>query len=166
MPFLFAFWPVDTHGCPHPDAATPWGERGPLVALDAYPREAVGPWLTVVDEATEAVLFAGDVSHALRSFAADVADDTDETLDPGEPPLDRALAACHALVAREADEAGRDAVDLWREPDPNTWRQEPLPEHVRRAIAAGAEQAGREAAGRALRDHLSALVLPAACLAA
>lgn len=166
MPFLFAFWPVDAHGRPHPDAAHPWGERCPLVALDAYPREAVGPWLTVVDEATEAVLFAGDASHALRSFAADVADDTDGTPDPNASPLDYALAAGHALAAREADEAGRDAVDLWREPDPDTWRQGPLPEHVRRAIAAGAEQAGREAAGHALRDHLAALVLPAARLAA
>lgn len=166
MPFLFAFWPLDAHGRPHLDAANPWGEPCPFDALDAYPRASVGPWLTVVDEATEAVRFAGDASRALRSFAADVASDTGRTPDPAARPLDQALTACRALADEAADEAGRDAVDHWREPDPDTWRQGPLPEHVRRAITASAEQTGREAAGRALRDHLAAFVLPTARLAA
>lgn len=166
MPVLFAFWPLDAHGRPHPDAAAPWGERCPFDALDAYPRASVGPWLTVVDDATEVVRFAGDASRALRLFAADVASDSGRPADPAACPLDQALDACRSLADEATDEAGREAVAGWREPDPDTWRQGAIPPDVRRAIRHHAEAVGREAAGQALRDHLTACVLTTARLAA
>ena len=161
MPTLFAFWTVDEHGRPtDPDAADPWGDRSPFDALE-YDRETVGPFLTVTDEATGAVHVAGDASAALRSFAAEVAEQTGCPPRPATPPVDAALAACRALASESADEHAREAVSEWCAPDPDTSRNpRRMPEHVRRDIRDGAERAGREAAADALRDHLLARVLP------
>ena len=162
MPTLFAFWTVDAHGHPtDPDAADPWGDRSPFDALE-YDRETVGPFLTVTDEATGAVHFAGDVSAALRAFAAEVAEQTGCPPRPATPPVDAALEACRRIADRATDEHAREAVCDWATPDPDTWRHpRRMPEHVRRTVRDGAERAGRQAAADALRDHLLARVLPA-----
>ena len=160
MPTLFAFWTVDRHGQPtDPDAADPWGDRSPFDALE-YERETVGPFLTVTDKATGAVHVAGDASAALRSFAAEVAEQTGCPPRPATPPVDAALAACRVLASEAADEHAREAVSEWCAPDPDTWRHpRRMPEHVRRTVRDDAERAGREAAADALRDHLLARVL-------
>ena len=162
MPLLFAFWAVDPHGRPlDPDAHDPWGEPSPLDALDVRDPETVGPWLTVIDEDTEAALFAGDASDALRTFAATVADETGWTPDPDDPPHAAALDACRVLADETADMWGREAVYDWATPDPDTWRHpRRMPEHTRRAIRHRAEAEGRQDAADALLAHLSAQVLP------
>ena len=166
---LFAFWTVDRHGRPtHPDAADPWGDRSPFDALEnrqvgaANDRETVGPWLTVADEATGAVHFAGDVSGALRSFAAEVYERAGFTPKPDADPVDAALEACNVLASEAADEWGREAVYDWCEPNPDTSRSpRRMPEQTRRNIHEGAQKVGREVAADALRDHLLARALPA-----
>ena len=162
MPYLFAFWAVDRHGRPtDPDAHDPWGERSPLDSLDVRDPETVGPFLTVIDEATEAVVFAGDASAALRTFAAEVADETGWTPDPDDPPHAAALDACRVLADDAGDEWAREAVYEWAEPNPDTSRNpRRMPEHVRQGVRHGAETVGREVASDALRDHLLAHVLP------
>ena len=159
---LFAFWTVDRHGRPtDPDAADPWGERSPFDALE-YDRETVGPFLTVADEATGAVLFAGDASDALRSFAAEVYREAGWEPEPDALPVDAALEACNVFASEVADEWGREAVYDWCEPNPDTSRsRRRMPEYVRHNIRDGAQRVGRETAADALRDHLLARVLPA-----
>ena len=162
MPCLFAFWTVDHHGQPtDPDAADPWGDRSPFDALE-YDRETVGPWLTVADEATGAVHFAGDASDALRSFAAEVYEQAGFDPEPDADPIDAALEACNVLASDAADEWGREAVYDWCEPNPDTSRSpRRMPEYVRHNIRDGAQKVGRDVATDALRDHLLARVLPA-----
>ncbi len=161
MPSLFAFWAVDRHGRPvDPDAYDPWGERSPLDALEVD-RETVGPYLTVLHEETETLVFEGDVSAALRMFAAEVAESSGWPVDPDALPVDAALAACEVIISEAGDEWAREAVYDWCEPNPDTSRNpRRMPEHVRRGIRRGAEVAGREAASEALRDHLLARVAP------
>ena len=161
MPFLFAFWTLDVHGRPDPESADPWGEPNPLDALDDYDRDTVGPFLTVFDDDAETVLYAGDATDALRSFAADTSGRTGWGPDPALGPVDQALDACRALAALATDEAAREAIGDWREPDPDTWRTGPLPCSVRRSIRHGAEAVGHQDAGDALAAHLLAAVLPA-----
>lgn len=162
MPCLFAFWTVDRHGQPtDPDAADPWGDRSPFDALE-YDRETVGPYLTVCDEATGAVHFAGDASAALRSFAAEVYEEAGFPPEPDTNPVDAALDACNVLASEAADEWGREAVYDWCEPNPDTQRNpRRMPEQTRRNIREAADKVGREEAADALRDHLLAHVLPA-----
>ena len=163
MPYLFAFWAVDRHGHPaDPEAsANPWGEPSPLDALE-YDRETVGPYLTVTHEASEAVVFAGDASAALRTFAREVAEQTGWPVEPAALPVDAALAACETLATEAGDEWAREAVYDWCEPNPDTSRHpRRMPEYVRHNIRDGADRVGREEAADALRDHLLARVLPA-----
>lgn len=163
MPCLFAFWAVDRHGRPlDPDAHDPWGERSPLDALDVRDPETVGSFLTVTDETTGAVLFAGDASDALRAFVVETAAETGWTPDPDDPPHAATLDACHVLADAAGDEWAREAVYGWAEPDPDTSRNpRRMPEHVRRGIRHGAVAVGHEVASDALRDHLLARILPA-----
>ena len=162
MPYLFAFWTVDRHGRPaDPDALDPWGERSPLDALE-YDRETVGPYLTVLHEATEVVVFAGDASAALRTFTAEVAESFGWPVDPDALPVDAALAACEIVVSEAGDEWAREAVYDWCEPNPDVSRHpRRMPESTRQNIRDGADRVGREEAADALRDHLLARCLPA-----
>ena len=147
---LYAFWPVDAHGRPHPDAADAWGDPCPFDALDLY--DNAGSFLTVVSDG--ALVFSGDVSHVLLAFAAETARRTGHPV-RGTTPSARALDALRTLADDATDDAGAAAVRRWRTPDPETVRRGPLPDPVRRTIRHDARAHGRAQAADALARHLA-----------
>ncbi|MGB3545014.1 hypothetical protein [Rubrivirga sp.] len=157
---LFAFWAVGSHGRPlDPAAHTPGGEPSALDALEAFSDES-GPWLTIVDDTTDALVWAGDASDALRTFVDDAEAITDcSSRAPGL--YARALEAAFAVAEASREMWIREAALEWRYPDPETYRGERLPEYVRRSIRERAEVVGRKDAEAALRHSLLALVAPA-----
>lgn len=158
MNHLYAFWVIGPDGRPtDPDALDPWGESSALDALDLY--DPVGPWLTVLDADTQAVLFAGDASSALLAFAADVALRTGGTLDPDPTPIQAARQACSVLTDRFTDDAAHEAAYQWAAPDPDTWRRTATMSHaVRQGIRSSAQAHGRTEADAEFRAYLAVLV--------
>ena len=146
---LYAFWPAGPDGRPDLPADV-WGDPCPLDALED---PDAGPFLTVVDSTTEALVFVADVSAVLRAYAATVAP-------VGLPacPVAAARAAAALVAADAANEWAADALDLWQCPDPDTYRTYAPPPAVGRAIRDGAEAAGHDAAAAHLFPHVRSLV--------
>ena len=156
---LFALWPT-VDGRPHPESRDPWGERHAADCLTGYHDEDLGPFLTVAvtdDGETCHILFAGDAGHLLRRYAATVAEHT------GHPPfegsaVEQARDAFAVAVEETASEHAREACYDWCEPDPDTSRSiRRMPEHTRRAIREGSEQAATDDEAR----HLDAFLCDA-----
>lgn len=150
---LYAFWRIDAHGRPDPASADPWGDPCPFDALGHDP--AAGPYLTAVHPDGR-LAYAGDVSHVLTAFAAEVARRAGVHL--SGPPHARALAALALLAECATDAYATEAVAEWREPNPDTTRRGPLPDAVRRRVRHDAQSHGRAAAGRALARRLDFVV--------
>lgn len=146
---LYAFWPAGPAGRPALPADV-WGDPCPLSALED---PDAGPFLTAVDSTTEALVFAADVSAALRAYAATVAP-------AGLPacPVAAARAAASLVAAETAGEWAADALDLWRCPDPDTYRDYALPHAIGETIRDGATAAGHDAAAAHFLPHVRGLV--------
>ena len=159
-----ALWPV-TDGQPHPDAADPWGESHAADCLTDYHDRDLGPYLTVTASTPGAVgrpgetcrlVFAGDATGALLSYAARVAEDTGHPPFEGEA-VEQARQAFGVAVEWAADECAREACLDWMCPDPDTLRPlRRMPERTRSHIAESAHARATEEEAAALDAHLCA----------
>lgn len=160
----FALWPV-VDGQPHPDAADPWGEDHAADLLTAYEPHHVGPFLTVTASAPGAigrpgetcrVVFAGDATDALVSYAARVAQDAEHPPFEGSP-VDQARHAFEIAVEELTHELGTEAVREWECPDPDTWRNaRQMPESTRGHLRASVEAHAHQIEADSLDAHLCA----------
>ena len=158
----FALWPV-LDGQPHPDAADPWGEDHAADLLTDYEPHEVGPFLTVTASAPGAigrpgetcrVVYAGDATGALLSYAARVAQDAGHPPFEGSP-VDQARQAFEVAVGELTHELGTEAVREWECPDPDTWRSaRRMPESTRAALVSSVEAEAHRIEADALDAHL------------
>ena len=153
---LFALWPL-IDGRPHLDVADPWGETHAADCLTGYHDEDLGPYLTVTattDGETCRLVYVGDASAALLSYAARVAADTEHPAFEGSP-IEQARAAFEVAVEEAAYEHAREACYDWCEPNPDTSRSiRRMPDSTRAAIAQGAEARATEEEAEILDAHL------------
>lgn len=152
----FALWPY-IDGQPHPNAADPWGEDHAADLLTDYEPEEVGPFLTVTastDGTTCRVVFAGDATEALLSYAARVARDTGYPSFEGSA-VEQAREAFGVAVDELTHELGTEAVREWECPDPDTWRNaRRMPESTRAALRKSVEDEAHRVEAEGLDAHL------------
>lgn len=161
---LFGLWATDAEGQPsNPDADTPWGDRDPMAYVDEPDAATeLGAWCTIVDEATEAFVWAGNIEGVLRQYVADV--EAQLSLGSGHllqwdgegTPLITAVAKAREFAAEvTADEYGTEACRDWCEPNPDTSRpMRSMPESTRDNISAAAQDAGLSAEAEELAQRI------------
>lgn len=153
---LFVLWPI-IDGHPHPDSADPWGETHAADCLTGYDDSELGPYLTVTattDDVTCHLVYAGDASDALLSYAARVARDTEHPPFEGSP-IEQARDAFEVAVEKATYEHTREACYDWCEPDPDTSRSiRRMPDSIRAAIEKRARTCATQEEAEYLDVHL------------